>query len=337
MYNDSFCFRKGMHIIMKEKPLGVRRDIFKHMNNKNRKFIVIKLCIIFSILIFSMCFYCTNTFAESKLEKHVLIMIPSTQEYPGTSLYINGIKNALEKNSEFKFNYSYEYADLPRHKNDEGYLEAIGKYLKVKYSNYQPDFIITLVNLNHFFEEYGQDIFPNVPVIIDWDKEDIPINPIRSNHVIISQLSTVDQNIQLILKTKPLTKKIYIVIGSSIDKPNLSKPILDAEEDYSNKVEFVLLENLSYEDMLEAIKNAESNSVILYFQWLSDINGESFIPVEVIKTICQEAKVPVYGGSIQYLGCGVIGGYVGNQELMGETAGNVVLDILNGKKHQIIQ
>lgn len=323
---------------MKAKTLGVISDIFKYMNNrngdfmsKNRKFVIIILSIIV-IFIFRIYFYSINVFAENKQEKHVLIAIPYTQDYPGSSLYINGIKSILEKNSEFKFNYSYEYADLASHTNDEAYLENIAHYLKGKYSNYQPDFIITAVNLNYFFEKYGQDIFPNVPVIIDFDKEDIPATPIPLNHIIISQLSAVDQNIQLILKTKPLTKKIYIVIGNSIDKPNLAKSILDVKNNYSDKVELVLLENISYEDMMETIKNAEDNSTILYFQWLSDPNGKRFIPVEVIKAICKETKVPVYGSSIQYLDSGIIGGYVGSQEMVGQTAGEVVLDILKGKK-----
>lgn len=295
-----------------------------------RKNKVIKLFLI--IFVFMLCFQKTNAFADGKIEKRVLIINPFTQDYPGSQLYISGVKSKLEKSSEFKFSYSYEYVDLARHSNDEKYLEDFSKYLKAKYSKDQPDFIITAVNVYHFISKYGDDIFPNVPVIIDWDKEKIPDDPIKPNYTIISQLSEVDQNIQVILKTKPQTKKIYIVIGDSIDKRNISKPILEAESKYSGSIEFVLLNKMPYEQMIETIKNAENDSAILYFQWVSDSNGKSFIPVEVIKTICQESKVPVYGVSAQYLGTGVIGGYVGSQELVGQTAGDVVLDILNGKK-----
>lgn len=197
---------------MKEKLVGVGTGIIKeiyinntHVSRKRKKYQIIKL--FFSIFLFMVCFHCQNAFAAIKSEKHVLIINPFTQDYPGSQLYIKGIKSELEKKSEFKFTYSYEYGDLARHSNDEGYLEDIAKYLKSKYLKNQPDFIITAVTLNSFFSKYGDNIFPNVPVIIDWDKESLPVNAIPTNHIIISQLSAVDENIQLILKTQPLTKK----------------------------------------------------------------------------------------------------------------------------------
>ncbi|WP_270567651.1 ABC transporter substrate binding protein [Clostridium beijerinckii] len=284
------------------------------------------------IFMFMICFQNISVFAKDKPEKHVLIVNPFTQDYPGSQLYIKGIKNILEKESKFKFTYSYEYADLGRHSNDEKYLEDFSKYLEAKYWNDEPDFIISAVTLNDFFSKYGDKIFIKIPIIIDWDKEKLPVTQLPKNYTIISQIPEVDQNIQLILKTKPLTKKIYIVVGNSVDKRNLAQSISDAQEKYSNLVEFSLLDKLAYDDMIDTVKNAEGDSVILYFQWYSDISGESFIPTEVIKTICQEAKIPVYGVSAQYLGSGIIGGYVGNQELVGQTAGNAVLDILNGKR-----
>lgn len=318
---------------MKTKFLLMIVNVFEEYKNNThllKKYKEIKLFLI--IVMLMLCFQNISAFAEDKIEKHVLIINPFTQDYPGSQLYIKGIKSALEKKTEFNFSYSYEYADLGRHSNDEKYLEDLSKYLKAKYGNDEPDFIITGVTLNDFFSKYGDDIFPNVPIVMDWDKEKLPVTQLPENYVIISQMSEVDQNVQLILQTKPLTKKIYMVVGSSVDRRNLSKYISDAQDKYSNQVEFVILDKLSYEDMIETIKKAKADSAILYFQWYSDITGESFIPTEVIKNICQEAKAPVYGVSAQYLGSGVIGGYVGNQELVGQTAGGVVLDILNGKK-----
>lgn len=320
---------------MKEKLAGT--DTFKeiHKSNiyihcKSREYRIINMFL--SILLFTLCFHCSTTFAASKPEKHVLIMNPFTQDYPGSQLYIKGIKSALEKNSEFKFSYSYEYLDLARHSHDEGYLKDTAKYLKSKYLKYQPDFIITAISSYSLFSKYGNDIFPGVPVIIDWDDDNHFIMPMPPNYVAISQLTEIDQNIDVILTTKPLTKKIYMVLGDSIDERNIANPILDAKNKYSHKVEFVLLNKLPYKDMIKIIKNAEDNSAILYFKWFSDVNGKSFVPTQVIQTICQNAKVPVYGVSMQYLGSGVIGGYVGNQELVGQTAASVVLDILKGKK-----
>lgn len=301
-----------------------------HFFGKNIKYRIINM--ILAIIMFIVYSHSNITYADSIPEKHVLIVNPFTQDYPGSQLYIKGIKSTLEKNSEFKFDYSYEYLDLARHSHDEQYLEDLAKYLKAKYLKYKPDYIVTAISAYSLFSKYGNDVFPNIPVIIDWDDDTHFVNPMPPNHIAISQLTEIDKNIDVILKTKPLTKKIYVVIGDSINERNIAKPILEAESKYSDKVEFVLLNKVPYEDMLKVIKNAEDNSVILYFRWYSDVKGKSFIPTQVIKTICQYAKVPVYGVSMQYLGSGVIGGYVGNQELVGQTAGNIVLNILKGNK-----
>jgi|GEM_PF-758583 Putative regulator of cell autolysis len=320
---------------MKENLAGT--DTFKeiHKSNtcfsgKSREHQIINLFL--AIILFTVYFHCNTTFAASKPEKHILIVNPFTQDYPGSQLYIKGIKSTLEKNSEFKFNYSYEYLDLARHSHDEQYLDDLAKYLKAKYLKTKPDCIITAISAYSLFSKYGNDIFPSIPVIIDWDDDTHFINPIPPNYIVISQLTEIDKNIDIILKTKPLTKKIYMVLGDSINERNIEKPILEAENKYSDKVKFVLLNKLPYDEMIKVIKNAEEDSVILYFRWYSDVNGKSFIPAQVIQTICQEAKVPLYGVSMQYIGSGVIGGYVGNQELVGQTAGGVALDILKGKK-----
>lgn len=320
---------------MKQRSSGINNLKKIHRSstyfiNKRKGYQIISLFLI--IILFIKNFHCSITFAAGKPEKHVLIMNPFTQDYPGSQLYIKGIKKALEKNSEFNFSYSYEYLDLARHSHDEGYLKDLAKYFKAKYSKNQPDFIITAVNCYSLLSKYGSDMFPSVPTIIDWDADRHSIVPMPPNYFLVSQFIAVNQNVDIILKTRPLTKKIYMVIGDSVDERNIAKPILHAEHKYSDKVNFVLLNKLPYEEMLKVIKNAEDNSAILYIQWFSDVNGKCFIPAEVVKTICQEAKVPVYGISMQYMGSGVIGGYVGNQESVGETAGGVVLDILNGKK-----
>lgn len=123
-----------------------------------------------------------------------------------------------------------------------------------------------------------------------------------------------------------------MVIGNSSSEQNVVKRIMELQSKYVGKVELVLLNKLPYEQMLDKIRSASNDTAILYFQWFSDVNGNGFIPADVIKTICKEAKVPVYGTSTQYLGSGIIGGNIGNQETIGEIAGEEVLNILSGER-----
>jgi len=284
------------------------------------------------IMLFVTCFVFSVPATASLNEKHVLFLTPFTPDYPGTVIYEQGLKSALTRNPGYKFSYSYEYLDLARYPNDEVYLQKTAQYFKEKYLHHQPDFVVTAANLYSLFAKYGNDMFPNVPIIIDWNEDNQPLVTMPSNYVVIPRSIEIDQNIQLIQQTRPLTKSIYMVVGDSADERRIVKRILELQNKYAGQVKLILLNELPYAQMLEQLRSAEEHSAILYFQWFSDVDGKSFVPAQVIQTICREAKVPVYGVAIQYLGSGVIGGYLGNQEIIGQIEAKVVLDILAGKK-----
>lgn len=291
-----------------------------------------KTILVFISFTFMLFFSYSFAYAASSIEKKILIINPYTQDYPGNDLFSQGVKNVLQENSEYNFKYSYEYLDLAHHAHEEDYIENTAKYLKFKYLKQQPDFIITKNQAYSILLKSGNDMFPNVPIIIDWSEDQQPLTKLPSNYVAICRSIEIDKNIQLILQTSPLTKKIYLVIGDSPSEQNVVKRIIELQSKYVGKVEFVLLNKLPYEQMLDKIRSASKDSAILYFQWFSDVNGNGFIPADVIKTICKEAKVPVYGTATQYLGSGIIGGNIGNQENIGQIAGEEILNILSGEK-----
>ena len=290
------------------------------------------LSLLLIILLFMICFLFSVSASASPTEKHVLFLEPFTADYPSGLLYEQGVKNTLAEKSDYKFSYSYEYLDLARYPNDEDYLQNTAQYFRLKYQKQQPDFIATTVNVYSQLTKYGNDLFPNVPIIMDWNEDNVPLVPMPSNYVVLPRSIDVDKNIQLILKTSPLTKKIYIVIGDSTGERKIVKRLLEVQNRYAGQVEFDLLNKLPYPQMLDQIRSAGDNAAILFVQWFADVDGNSFVPAQVIQTICHEAKVPIYATDIQNLGSGAIGGFVYDFEITGETAGHAVLDILAGKK-----
>jgi len=295
-----------------------------------------KLCRTIRVLVIILGLMLSSSFsvalATIPTEKNVLFLHAYTPDYPIDRLYDQGVKSILDKNSLYKFSYSYEYFDLARRPNEKNYFGNMAKYSKFKYIKHQPDFIITSTALYPLVFNYGGELFPSVPVIMQWYEETVPLQVIPSNYMAIPTSVEIDDNIQLILQTRPLTKTIYMVIGDSKDEQNRVKRILEGEKKYRNQVEFVLLNKQPYAQMLESVKNVEGHSAILFFSWISDIAGGAFIPANVLKTICSEAKVPVYGVASTFLGSGIVGGYLNSFELIGQTAGNTVLGLLAGKK-----
>ncbi|EGW38736.1 ABC transporter substrate binding protein [Desulfosporosinus sp. OT] len=284
------------------------------------------------LILLTMVFPSSVIATAGPIEKHVLFLDPFTPDYPSYQLYEQGVKNTLAENSGYKFSYSYECLDLARYPNDEDYLQDVAQYFKAKYQNQQPDFIITNESLYSLLVKYEPSIFPNVPIIMDWNEDSQPLVNMPSNYIVMPRNIEIEENVKLILQTRPLTKTIYIIVGDSAAERNIVKRFVKVQKKFANQVEIVVLNKLPYTQMLERLRNAQDHSAVLFFRWVSDVDGNSFVPVQVLQTICREVKIPVYGTRIQFLGTGIIGGLIENAEDCGQHAGNAVMDILGGKK-----
>ncbi|MTV48292.1 response regulator [Heliobacillus mobilis] len=265
----------------------------------------------------------TVVHAEELPEKQVLFLHAFTPDDPAHQLFNEGFKRTIEKNAQYKFIYSYEYLDLARHPNDEEYLENVAHYLQAKYARREPDFVTAKANLRPFLSKYGNDVFPGVSISIDVKKDEGPADEDPLVRMGNPRATDIDKNIQLILQTKPDTKTIYMVTPDPIE-PHIDGIL----EKYKGQSKFVFVNQLPYKQMLQRLKKADDDSAILYFHWMTDVDGKKYAPIEVLQTICQETTVPVFGTDVQYLGYGIVGGYVFDFEKLGQYAALRVLDEL---------
>lgn len=271
---------------------------------------------------------------DSAIEKHILVLSPYTQDFPASESSIRGMKSKFQQYSQYRFSYSYEYFNLARFAKTEGYVEDAFRHIQRKYSNNRPDLIVAeLEALNLFLEKYGQDLFSGVPVV----SQQGLIGGENAKGVLKQDSGgwfreDADRNIKLILQTRPLTKKIYIITGESGLERRILQPISLAANEYNNRADFVFVNNVTYEELLETVRKIGDNSAILYIQWTVDLTGRTFTSEQVLQSICREAKVPVYSIATHYLGKGIVGGYTKNWEKTGQQLAEYGIAVLNGEK-----
>ena len=287
--------------------------------------------ILLLVLLSSVYIYRLPVHAQSTKEKQVLIIHPFASDYPAHTQFDKGVKEALMQNSQYRFSYSYEYMDSGRHSNDPGYWENMMQYLRAKYKYHQPDFILVDFNMLQVLEQYGQQVFPDIPIIMSWGADPIPGDGVSSKYIFIPQLTDIEPNIPLILATRPQTEKLYVVVGDSAAERQIVDHMRLLEENYGDQLEFAFLNKLPYSQMLEAVRRAEEDSAILFIRWAADVEGDSYIPEDVVRTIAQETNVPVYTVVKHFLEEGIVGGYVRDFEASGRAAARVVSGLLEGK------
>jgi hypothetical protein len=98
----------------------------------------------------------------------------------------------------------------------------------------------------------------------------------------------------------------------------------------------VFLNNLSYEEILHQVKTTGPDTAVLYYHLFADSRGTAFVPAQVAEQLCRISAVPVYGAFIQYVGSGVLGGYMQDYEILGKRTGEVAIEVLQGRSPESI-
>lgn len=299
-----------------------------------RVVVIIMLYGAFFLFISTVCMEVSSAAPDRAIEKHILILSPYTPDFPASASSTRGMKSKFQQYSQYKFSYSYEYFNLARFAKTQGYIEDAFQHIQRKYSNNRPDLIVSeLEALNVFLAKYGHELFPGVPVIsqqgLIGEEAEKTLQKPRSSDWFREE---ADKNISLILQTRPQTKNIYIITGNSELEQRILHQISLSAKQYENKVNIIFLNKLTYDRLLEWVKNIDENSTILYIQWTVDLARQNFISAQVLQSICSESKAPVYSIAAHYLGTGIVGGYAKNWEKTGQLIAEQGINILEGKK-----
>lgn len=259
-------------------------------------------------------------------EKSIVILLPFTQDYPVHMQLVKGFRErVLESGANVRI--CYEYLDLARFPNERAYLADVAAFLKAKYSRLMPDAVVSGGPIRQFMDEYGDAMFPGVPVVFPRD-ESAALEAAVTGGVDTSRNSEYMKSVEVVFRTRPATKTVYVVLGDSDEERNIFKDMSRVAYAYRERARFVFTNDLTHARMLELVHGAGSDSAILFMRWHRDVQGESFIPDEVLREVAGRARAPVYGVVAHSLEGGVLGGYLFSFELFGRRLAQQSLEAL---------
>jgi len=129
----------------------------------------------------------------------------------------------------------------------------------------------------------------------------------------------------------PATRKVFVVTGAH----DGILPFLDDARKslapWKDELAFEFLNELPYEEMLRRISNLPPASIVLYSSYFSDTTGRAFAPIEVVDVVARTANAPVFALLGDFLGHGIVGGVLYRTETIGERAGKLAIDYLDGR------
>lgn len=273
--------------------------------------------------------------AIDKEIKNILILNSYHRGYKWTDDIGSGIVKQYQEQSKelsYEIDFIYEFMDTKRIYN-ETYIKNLYIFLENKYINKKLDLIITTDdNAFDFIMEYGEELFPSIPVLfcgvnyLDESRLEGKDN-IRG----LSEEANIEQSIEFLLMETPNLEKINIVVDDTktgkIIQERINQLIL--KKDSKNLID--ILNNISMRDLKLKLKNMSKNEIVLYTIFFKDVENNFFEYDKSINEVLESSSVPVYITWDFSLVDGVVGGILTSGFKEGMAIGKMAIQLLNGE------
>ncbi len=287
------------------------------------------------ILLFTACLLggiLGRTFADAdEMEKRVLFISSYSYSWPSVPYQITGIQSALEDNVNLEFAFMDTKALDDAESRELFYLN-----MKHRLSVVEPYDVIMVGDdaALQFVITYQNELFAGIPVVFEGiDDVDRAIE--AGTHAYITGIAEqidYEKNIELALEVNKNAKKIVAILDNTLSGKGLQKQFYALEEKYP-ELEFdeINCSKLNHNEVCDQLMHVSEDTILWFLIFTEDADGNMYTTSEGVELITKYASVPVYRMVLVGMGEGLLGGYMVSHEQMGAMAGQMTMQILNGK------
>ena len=137
---------------------------------------------------------------------------------------------------------------------------------------------------------------------------------------------TLEDTVTLACRLFPGSKRIALVGQNEIHPGVMAR--FDAKVSrIANErgLEYVALVDLGLVELRRRLRELPADAVVIYFGYWRDEEGRSYFPSEILQSLCQETKAPVFGMLDTHVGQGTVGGACSDLHAMGKAMGRLIL------------
>ncbi len=271
-----------------------------------------------------------SVFAQDE-PPEVLVLHSFRTTNPASTDWQTGIVEGLGSGPDQLIQIDVEAPDLSRFE-DAAFMSDILDIYRRKYRDQQPDLIIpTYTPALKFLLEYGEELFPGVPIVFCAADSGFVASQELPPHITgVTTTPDIKGTMELGLQIQPDTRGVAVVVGAGVvDRQleiNARKGLAPLEEN----VEIQWLLALTAEELDDALGQLPEKTVILYLIHNEDRTGNTQVPINVLQRMSKVANSPIYGLWDSLIGSGIIGGRLLTMHDLGITAGQIALKILGG-------
>lgn len=206
-------------------------------------------------------------------------------------------------------------------------------YLHSLFSEHPLDLVVALGGpAVGFAQHHRSSLFPSTPMLM---------TAIAQQRIDRSLLSANDTSVGLnldpreyivnILRLRPGTKNIFVVIGNSPLEQYWQADLHSKYQPFSSRVNFIWSNDLPFHEILNKAAHLPPNSAIFFFLLTIDADGVPHVRGQALAALSAVANAPIFGFGDYELGHGIVGGPLSPTDVLGRRAAGVAARILHGE------
>jgi len=270
--------------------------------------------------------------ASAAQAKRVLVVHSFGSVAPPFTVHSTAFETELVEKMGQRVDLDEVSLDMARYA-DPRLQEALVEYLQKRQANWQPDLVVPVGSpAGVFVAQYRQRLFPSAAILYcGMDRRRLPPDALEKNATFVGENFDLPGFVDDILRIAPRTKNIAVVIGASPVEQYWARAFREAFEPFADRVNFIWLNDLSFDQMLDRTSKLPPNSWIFLVLLLRDATGVSHNADEALQRMHAVANAPISGIFLHQLGLGIIGGHLYPAEREGVESARLAARILDGE------
>ena len=264
--------------------------------------------------------------------KRVLVVHSFGSVAPPFTIHSTAFETELVEKMRQRVDLDEVSLDMARYA-DPHLQEALVEYLQKRQAEWKPDLVVPIGSpAGAFVAQNRARLFADTPVLYcGMDRRRLPADALETDAAFVGENFDLPAFVDDILQISPSTKNIAIVLGASPVEKLWAKAFREAFVPFAGRVNFIWLNDLSFDQMLERTRRLPPNSWIFLGLLVRDANGVSHDADDALRRMHAVANAPINSIFLHQLGLGIVGGRLYQAEREGVEAAALAARILNGE------
>jgi len=209
--------------------------------------------------------------------------------------------------------------------------QLVHDYLMMKYVDRKIDVIVTQGMSPLNFARKNREVFGDPPIVAVASPEE-RIDSHDENVTGVQGGSFITGTIDLALALRPDTRSMFVVDGTRDDVEDVQPELERQFSEGGRRVNLVYLRDLPLNDLLSRIAAIPEHSVVLFVRQTMRGALQDVDQFEALSQVLRASHVPVFSDVEEFVGRGIVGGYIWRYEADARRVADMVRRIANGAR-----